>query len=67
VLDARSAVVAPALRANGAQPPDDVLDELCSSHVNRLLRAAHDVQELVLDDLLDRVYGRLLATRDAGR
>lgn len=35
---------------------DEVLARLASAHVNRVLRAAHGVQELVLYDLVDRSY-----------
>jgi hypothetical protein len=48
----RSRATVPLL--NGA--PADVLERACAAQVNRVLRAAHDVQAVVLYDLLDRRY-----------
>jgi hypothetical protein len=61
VLDARSAVLAALL----AQAPPEVLGDACAGSGNRLLRAAHDVQQLVLYGLLDRWYSGVLATAAA--
>jgi hypothetical protein len=55
VLAARSEATRLALPADAGER---VLRRLAALHVNRMLRAAHAVQELVLYDLLDRVYVR---------
>jgi hypothetical protein len=52
VLDDRSRAIGTVL--NGA--PAFVVDAVCAAHVARLLRAAHDVQQVVVYDLLDRRY-----------
>ncbi|HEX8001061.1 MAG TPA: lantibiotic dehydratase [Mycobacteriales bacterium] len=52
LLDERSGAVAPVLR--GA--PAGLLEAACAAHLARLLRAAHDVQRLVVYDLLERRY-----------
>jgi thiopeptide-type bacteriocin biosynthesis protein len=63
--DATTAAVlaqrADAVRDALADAGDDVLRRVASRHVNRLLRAAHGVQELVLYDLLDRTYAARLS------
>lgn len=58
MLDERSRVTEPLLRGAGAH----VLETACAAHVNRVLRAAHDLQRIVLYDLLERYYRRLRAT-----
>jgi thiopeptide-type bacteriocin biosynthesis protein len=40
--------------------PQEILGSLCHMHVNRLLRAAQRTQELVVYDLLDRLYAASL-------
>ena len=52
VLAERERMVGERLR--GA--PEDVLEAVCAASVSRLLRAAHDVQRVVLYDLLARRY-----------
>jgi hypothetical protein len=56
VLEQRSAWLRPLL----AEVPAEALRTLARRHVNRTLRAAHDVQEVVLLDLLDRCYSARL-------
>jgi hypothetical protein len=57
VLDQRTAFVRPLfVRSVAGAHRGDVVRTLASRHVNRMLRAAHAVQELVLYDLLDRSY-----------
>ncbi|HEU0132025.1 MAG TPA: lantibiotic dehydratase [Mycobacteriales bacterium] len=51
-LARRSEVARPLL----AGIPQDILGSHCHMHVNRLLRAAQRTQELVVYDLLDRLY-----------
>jgi thiopeptide-type bacteriocin biosynthesis protein len=51
-LDRRSTAVG----ALVAGLPEDALQSLCHMYVNRLLRAAQRTQELVVYDLLDRLY-----------
>ena len=53
----RSEALAPVL----AGASQDVLGSLCHMHVNRLLRAAQRTQELVVYDLLDRLYAAAVA------
>lgn len=42
---------------------EDILGSLCHMYVNRLLRAAQRTQELVVYDLLDRLYAGALARK----
>ncbi|HWL35039.1 MAG TPA: lantibiotic dehydratase [Frankiaceae bacterium] len=51
-LAARSEAIEPLL----AGTREDILGSLCHMHVNRLLRGAQRTQELVVYDLLDRLY-----------
>lgn len=51
-LARRSAAIRPIIGGT----PADILGSLCHMHVNRLLRAAQRTQELVVYDLLDRLY-----------
>ena len=60
-LDRRSAAQGPLVAAL----PREVLGSLAHMHVNRLLRAAQRTQELVVYDLLDRLYAARIAR--AGR
>jgi thiopeptide-type bacteriocin biosynthesis protein len=46
--------------------PEDVLGSLAHMHVNRLLRAAQRTQELVVYDLLDRLYAAAAGRARAG-
>ena len=62
VLAERSRTVAPLL----AGATEEVLEAACAAHVNRMLRAAHDLQRVVLYDLLDRRY-RSVTRRGPGR
>lgn len=56
-LDRRSEVAAPFLR----QVPPGTLGSHVHMHVNRMLRAAQRTQELVVLDLLDRLYAARMA------
>lgn len=56
-LDRRSEVAAPLLR----EVPPQSLGSHIHMHVNRLLRAAQRTQELVVLDLLDRLYAARMA------
>lgn len=56
VLEQRSAFLRPLL----ADASPDAVRTLVRRHVNRTLRAAHDVQEVLLFDLLDRCYSARL-------
>lgn len=51
-LAARSEAIQPLLGSTR----EDILGSLCHMHVNRLLRGAQRTQELVVYDLLDRLY-----------
>jgi thiopeptide-type bacteriocin biosynthesis protein len=48
-----------------AEPIDDLAKSFAHMHVNRLLRSAQRAQELVLYELLDRVYSSRSARADA--
>jgi thiopeptide-type bacteriocin biosynthesis protein len=60
-LDRRSEAIAPLLGG----VPEDLLQSLSHMFVNRLLRAAQRTQELVVYDLLDRLYAARLGRAKA--
>jgi thiopeptide-type bacteriocin biosynthesis protein len=62
-LERRSAVVAPLV----GDLPEQAVQSLCHMYVNRLLRAAQRTQELVVYDLLDRLYAARLGRAKAAR
>jgi thiopeptide-type bacteriocin biosynthesis protein len=74
-LRVRSATLRPAfeelraLDAAGrlANPAEDIGRSLVHMHCNRVLRGAHRLQELVIYDLLDRLYSAAVGRRKATR
>lgn len=60
-FEARSAAVAPLLAGTRV----DILGSLSHMHVNRILRGAQRTQELVVYDLLDRLYAASLGRAKA--